>query len=288
MSRDHGSRHERGRDGPRGPPPDTKTMYTVKVDNLTYRTVVRDVEYLFEKYGKVGDVYIPKDRFTRESRGFAFVRFYEKRDAEDALDALDGRKYDGRELRVEFAKYGRTERSRGGQRGGRNFGGRSRSRSRDRKRSRSRDRRRSRSRNKRRSRSRSQSRSRSRSRSGSRKKRSKSDSKSRSRSREKETKSHSKSKKGERSHSKSRKEDRSRSKSRSKSKSKRDERSRSKSKSKRDERSRSKSRKEDRSHSEEKESHEKSEVAPEISTEKEEAQGDEEKYDTNLYESESA
>ena len=32
----------------RGPPPDTKRMITLKVDNLTYRTGVRDVEYLFE------------------------------------------------------------------------------------------------------------------------------------------------------------------------------------------------------------------------------------------------
>ena len=27
-------------------------------------------------------------------------RFYDKRDAEDAMDSLDGRQYDGRELKV--------------------------------------------------------------------------------------------------------------------------------------------------------------------------------------------
>ena len=53
-------------------------MVSLKVDNLTYRTSDRDLEYLFEKYGKVGDIYIPKDRHTRESRGFAFVRFTEQ------------------------------------------------------------------------------------------------------------------------------------------------------------------------------------------------------------------
>ena len=31
-----------------------------------------------------------------ESRGFAFVRFYSKRDAGDAIDAFDGRDLDGR------------------------------------------------------------------------------------------------------------------------------------------------------------------------------------------------
>jgi len=153
---DRGAGGDRGGGGSkygRGPPPDTSKMVSLKVDNLTYRTTSDDLEYLFEKYGKVGDVYIPKDHRTRESRGFAFVRFYDKRDAEDAMEALDGRQYDGRELRVEIAKYGRpdNDRSRGGgdRGGGGGFGrdrggdrrGRSRSRSRDRRRSRSNDRR---------------------------------------------------------------------------------------------------------------------------------------------------
>lgn len=69
----------------RGPPPDTSRMVSLKVDNLTYRTSNEDLEYLFEKYGKVGDIYIPKDKYTKESRGFAFVRYHDKRDAEDAM-----------------------------------------------------------------------------------------------------------------------------------------------------------------------------------------------------------
>jgi arginine/serine-rich splicing factor 2 len=82
-------------------------MVSLKVDNLTYRTTPEDLRRAFEKYGDVGDVYIPRDRFTRESRGFAFVRYYDKRDAEDAMDALDGAIMDGRELKVHMAKYGR-------------------------------------------------------------------------------------------------------------------------------------------------------------------------------------
>lgn len=51
-----------------------------------------------------------------------FRRFYDKRDAEDALDAMDGRLLDGRELRVQMARYGRPtspHRSRGSRRRGR-------------------------------------------------------------------------------------------------------------------------------------------------------------------------
>ncbi|KAH8391848.1 hypothetical protein KR215_005715 [Drosophila sulfurigaster] len=92
-----------GAGGGARPPPRIDGM----VDNLTYRTTPEDLRRVFERCGEVGDIYIPRDRYTRESRGFAFVRFYDKRDAEDALEAMDGRMLDGRELRVQMARYGR-------------------------------------------------------------------------------------------------------------------------------------------------------------------------------------
>ncbi|XP_015766853.1 PREDICTED: serine/arginine-rich splicing factor 2-like [Acropora digitifera] len=93
-------------DSKRGPP-EIEGMTSLKVDNLTYRTTIGDLEHVFSKYGELGDVYIPRDRYKQESRGFAFVRFYERRDAEDAMDALHGKVIDGREIRVQMAKYGR-------------------------------------------------------------------------------------------------------------------------------------------------------------------------------------
>ncbi|XP_025836593.1 serine/arginine-rich splicing factor 2 [Agrilus planipennis] len=163
------------------PPPRIEGMVSLKVDNLTYRTTPEDLRRVFERCGEVGDVYIPRDRFTRESRGFAFVRFYDKRDAEDALDAMDGRMLDGRELRVQMARYGRPTSPH--RRHGRS--GRRRSRSRSRRRSTSRTRRRrsvSHSRSPSRSRSRSNSKSsRGRSPTGSNKSNSKSRSRSKSR-----------------------------------------------------------------------------------------------------------
>jgi len=147
----------------RGPPPDTSKMISLKVDGFSTRSHIDDIEDLFSKYGKVGDVYIPKDYRTKENRGFGFVRYYSKHDAEDAIDGLDGRKFDGRELSVQYAKYDRPDRDYRGGGGGR--GGRSRSRSRGR-----RDRSRSRSKGGRRDRSRSRSnRSKSRSKSRDRK-----------------------------------------------------------------------------------------------------------------------
>jgi len=50
-------------------------MYSLKVDNLTYRTRVEDLRRYFDKFGPIGDIYIPRDQFSRSSRGYAFVRY---------------------------------------------------------------------------------------------------------------------------------------------------------------------------------------------------------------------
>merc|ERR1712051_138157 len=159
----------------RRPPPDIAGMTSLKIDNLSYRTDAESLRRTFGKFGEIGDVYIPKDKHG-ESRGFAFVRFYDKRDAGDAIDDLAGKDLDGREIRVDYARHERPalDRRRGGDRDRR----RSRSRSRDRRRSRSR------SRGDRRRRSRSDSRDRrSKSRDANEKKRSRSRSAEKKRSR---------------------------------------------------------------------------------------------------------
>lgn len=54
-----------------------KRMISLKVDNLPYRATADSLNEVFAKYGEIGDVYIPRDYETAESRGFAFVRFYD-------------------------------------------------------------------------------------------------------------------------------------------------------------------------------------------------------------------
>lgn len=51
-----------------------KGMISLKITNITYRTTGDDLREIFGKYGQVGDVYVPKNRFNGENRGFAFVR----------------------------------------------------------------------------------------------------------------------------------------------------------------------------------------------------------------------
>ena len=96
--------------GANGPPPNIDGMTSLKVDNLNFKTTCQDIHPLFEKYGEIGDIYIPRDRFTKESRGFAFVRYHSRRAAEEAMDRLDGYRFDGREMRVQLARFGRPSR----------------------------------------------------------------------------------------------------------------------------------------------------------------------------------
>ncbi|WVZ26685.1 hypothetical protein V8G54_005229 [Vigna mungo] len=90
----------------RSGPPDISDTYSLLVLNITFRTTADDLFPLFDKYGKVVDIFIPKDRRTGESRGFAFVRYKYADEAQKAVDRLDGRMVDGREITVQFAKYG--------------------------------------------------------------------------------------------------------------------------------------------------------------------------------------
>ena len=118
-------------------------MSTLKVNGLTYRTIERDVERMFDRFGKINEVFIPKDKYSGKSRGFAFVRFFDKDDARDAYDDQNGRVHDGRRITIEWSRKDDGYERRAAKR-------RSRSRSRSpRRRSRSRERRRSRSRSRR-------------------------------------------------------------------------------------------------------------------------------------------
>lgn len=125
--RDNYRDRDRDRDGGSGygrKPPNVEGMVSLKVDNLVFRVTPDDLRPLFEKYGDVGDIYIPRDPRTKDSRGFAFVRFYDRRDAEDAMYRMDGYTMEGREMRVQLARYGRPNDSSRSSRNSRGSGGR--------------------------------------------------------------------------------------------------------------------------------------------------------------------
>ncbi|XP_065319629.1 probable splicing factor, arginine/serine-rich 4 isoform X2 [Gordionus sp. m RMFG-2023] len=90
----------------RAPPADLSKMVSLKIGNLSFKTEEEDLKRIFNKYGDIGDVYIPKDHTSKRSRGFAFIRYYSQRDADKAIKDMDQRKLDGRTIKVGLAKYG--------------------------------------------------------------------------------------------------------------------------------------------------------------------------------------
>lgn len=77
---------------------------TLRVTNISSDTRDSDLQELFRPFGPIARIYLAKDRETFESRGFAFISFHMREDAERAKAALDGHGYDHLILKLEWAK----------------------------------------------------------------------------------------------------------------------------------------------------------------------------------------
>ncbi|XP_004503272.1 uncharacterized protein [Cicer arietinum] len=76
---------------------------SVRVTNLSEDTREPDLLELFRPFGAVSRVYVAIDQKTGMSRGFGFVNFVGKEDAQRAINKLNGYGYDNLILRVEWA-----------------------------------------------------------------------------------------------------------------------------------------------------------------------------------------
>lgn len=90
-------------------PPSIDHLFTLKVDNIPNKIEKEDLMNIFQKYGQVGDIYIPRLFNTYEPKGFAFVRFINEKDAAAAQLGADGFELDKRILRVQEAKEKRPD-----------------------------------------------------------------------------------------------------------------------------------------------------------------------------------
>ncbi|KAJ6698520.1 SERINE/ARGININE-RICH SC35-LIKE SPLICING FACTOR SCL30A [Salix purpurea] len=107
--RGYGRRHRnpspKGRYGSRGR--DLPTSLLVR--NLRHDCRPEDLRRLFGRFGPLKDIYLPRDYYTGEPRGFGFVQYLESADAADAKHHLDGEILLGRELTVVFAEENRKK-----------------------------------------------------------------------------------------------------------------------------------------------------------------------------------
>jgi RNA recognition motif-containing protein len=100
----------------------SKKLY---VGNLTYNVSQTDLEALFAPHGTVQSAQLIVDRDTNRSKGFAFVEMSTDAEAQAAIQELNGRNHDGRNITVNEAKP-REPRTGGGgsDRRGDGYGGR--------------------------------------------------------------------------------------------------------------------------------------------------------------------
>ena len=86
----------------------SKNIY---VGNLPWSSTEDEVRAAFEAYGQVTSVKLIEDRETGRPRGFGFVEMDDDSAALEAIEALDGKEFDGRNIKVNEAKP-RAERPR--------------------------------------------------------------------------------------------------------------------------------------------------------------------------------
>ena len=83
-----------------------KTKIIIK--NLPFEVTKKDVRSLFESYGTLRSVRMPK-KFDMSTRGFAFAEFVTTKEAENAMNALRDTHLLGRRLVLEFAAEEATD-----------------------------------------------------------------------------------------------------------------------------------------------------------------------------------
>ena len=88
----------------------------IYVGNLSYDVTDEAIQETFESFGEVTSAKVIKDKYTGQSRGFAFVEMPEQAQAQAAIKGLNGKELQSKQLSVSEARP-RTG-------GGRTVGGR--------------------------------------------------------------------------------------------------------------------------------------------------------------------
>jgi len=75
----------------------------IYVGNLSYNTYENALRDIFSAYGQVDSVKIITDRDSGQSKGFCFVEMGSDNEARAAIEGINGREVDGRQLKVNEA-----------------------------------------------------------------------------------------------------------------------------------------------------------------------------------------
>ena len=84
---------------------------SIYVGNLAYEIQREDLSEVFNDYGNVKRVHVPKDNETGLARGFAFVEMESEVNENKAIKALDGAEWMDRDIKVNKARPRNAERT---------------------------------------------------------------------------------------------------------------------------------------------------------------------------------
>ena len=76
----------------------------IYIGNLAQEVVSDDLKDVFEAYGNVTATKIIMDRESGESKGFGFVEMPVQKQAESAIDGLNGTELKGQQIKVSEAR----------------------------------------------------------------------------------------------------------------------------------------------------------------------------------------
>lgn len=85
----------------------------IYVGNLSYNAGRNDLQQIFSAHGTVVSAQVITDRDTGRSKGFGFVEMATDQEARDAIAALNGKNFNGRNITVSEA-HSQDSRSAGG------------------------------------------------------------------------------------------------------------------------------------------------------------------------------
>jgi len=75
----------------------SKKLY---VGNLSYGVTSESLKALFSTFGTVESAEVIKDQYSGQSKGFGFVEMADPKEATTAIEGLDGKEHEGRNLKV--------------------------------------------------------------------------------------------------------------------------------------------------------------------------------------------
>lgn len=81
----------------------------IYVGNLSYKVEENELKQLFEEYGEVASVKIITDKYSGRSKGFAFIEMDDEEKAKKAIEELNDKEIDGRQIVVNVARPRRTD-----------------------------------------------------------------------------------------------------------------------------------------------------------------------------------